>query len=183
MAGTPANARLWEDANVYVAFDPDDAPTPADADTVFDDTKWTLVGLLDGGQGFSEDVSEDETDQFAWGQRLMRTTRANFKLTKTFTAYEYNDAVRRLLWPGSTLSDTGGTLKIPRPERIKVAFETFDNDVTRRLISAYQAEVVRDGAQTEAEENVTSYGFIATIFPGGVNSDELFIEQLSGYTS
>lgn len=179
MSGDPSNANLWEDANVYIAFDPDTAVIPTDADTAFDNT-WELVGLLDGDQGFTTSRTEDVTKKFAWGQRLMRTSRRNFEETKSFRAYEYNEAVQRLLYPGSDAITAGEReLKIPRVERVKIAFETIEDDVVRRMISYYEAEVALNGDLNENEADVTGYPFLATIYPGGVNTDILWIEQIS----
>ncbi len=172
MSGDAANARLWADADVYVAFDLETDP-PADADTAFG-AGWDLVGLLDGDQGFVEARAEDVTDHFAWGGILMKTGRRNFKLTKTFTAFEHNDTTFRLRWPGST---QGGNIVVPRPERILVAFETREGDVVHRLISAYQAEVTLDGDVTENESDPASLAFVATIYPDAAGV--LFTEQNS----
>ncbi len=179
MSGDPSNAALWADANVYVAFDTGSAPTPADADTAFS-SAWELVGLLDGDQGFTLSRSQDVTKKFAWGQRLVRTSRRNFEETKSFTAFEYNTAVQRLLYPGSDDIAAGTReLKIPTIERVKIAFETIEGDVVHRLISYYEAEVSINGDMNENESDLTGYPFVATIYPGGVDTDILWIEQTS----
>lgn len=170
MSGDADNARLWADADVYVAFDLNTA-APADVDTAFG-AGWDLVGLLDGDQGFVESRSEDVTDHFAWGGILMKTGRRNFKLTKSFTAFEHNDTTFALRWPGST---AGGDIIVPRPDRILVAFETREGDTIHRLISAYQAEVTLDGDVTENESDPASLSFLATIFPDA--DGVLFTEQ------
>lgn len=179
MSGDPSNANLWEDANVYIAFDPDTAVIPADADTAFDNT-WDLVGLLDGDQGFTTARSEDITEKYAWGRRLIKTSRRNFKESKSFTAYEYNEAVQALLYPGSDPLTAGEReLLVPTVQRVKIAFETIENDVVRRMISYYEAEVALNGDLNENEADVTGYPFLATIFPGGDDVNILWLEQLS----
>lgn len=179
MSGDPSNANLWADANVYIAFDPDAAVIPADADTAFDNT-WELVGLLDGDQGFTTSRSEDVTQKYAWGQRLIKTSRRNFIETKTFRAFEYNEATQRLLYPGSDPITSGEReLKVPTVERVKIAFETIEDDVVRRMISYYQAEVALNGDLNENEADVTGYPFIATIYPGGPDTDILWYEQIT----
>jgi hypothetical protein len=157
--GDPQNARLWQDADVFVSFDLD-AEAPTDVDTEFG-TEWDLVGLLDGEQGFVHGRSEDVADHFAWGGILMRTSRRNFKQTVTFRCFERNETTHRLMWPGST----GGQIKVPKPERVKVAFEVRDGDQVRRLISAYQAEIVVDGDVTDNEQDIAAVQFVATIYP------------------
>lgn len=164
MAGDTLNARHWAEADVLVNFDPETANIPADADEAFDGD-WEIVGLLDGGQGFAESVSETTTPTYAWGKILIANIRSDFLLTRTFTAYEENDTTQRLLWPGSTLGS--GTLKVPQLERVKIAFETRDpsRGVTRRLISYQDAEVGRNGDVSEIETAPSTIPFIATIFP------------------
>lgn len=165
MAGDTLNARHWAEADVYVNFTPETATTPSDAEDPFGED-WDLVGLLDGGQGFAESVSETTTDTYAWGKVLIASVRSDFKLTRTFTAYEDNETTQRLLWPGS---DTPGVLKVPVLERIKIAFETRDlsRGITRRLISYQDAEVSRNGDVPEIEVAPSTIPFLATIFPDG----------------
>lgn len=158
MAGDPTNASLWTDADVYVG--PLTAADPATVDDPFG-VDWALVGLLDGDEGFTESRDEDKDDKYAWGGILVRTSRAHFKLTKSFTVLEDNATTRSLIWPGSTTSQ----LIVPVPERIKMAFETREGDTVKRLITAQYAEVDVDGDIQENETDLTSYSLVATIFP------------------
>lgn len=168
MAGDPANAALWVDADVYVG--PTTAAIPADVDTAFSGD-WDLVGLLDGEAGFPQTRDEEVNDFFAWGGILMRTSRRNFKLTIGFTAFEYNDVTRELIWPGSD----PGEIVVPTVVRRRIAFETREGDVVHRLISFHEAEVWVDGEINPNESAVTSYPFVATIYPDG--DGVLFTEQ------
>lgn len=168
MAGDPANATIWPDADVYTG--PTTALDPADVDTPFPGT-WDLVGLLDGEQGFVQARNEDVTDHYAWGGLIVRTSRKNFKQTVAFTALEDNDVTRDLVWPNSS----AGELVVPRPQRIKIAFEMREGDVVKRLISKYEAEVTVDGEITDNEADLTKYTLLATIFPD--SSGVLFVEQ------
>lgn len=170
MGGTPANATLWPDADVYVGATT--ATDPADVDTAFGGT-WDLVGLLDGDAGFAHSREEEVNDRFAWGGILVRTTRKNFKYTVKFTPLEWNTTVRDLVFPDSPT----GTIVVPRPKRIKIAFETREDDKVRRLISAYQAECAVDGDIEDKEDDLTKYSLIATIFP--TSDGDLFVEQNS----
>jgi hypothetical protein len=169
MAGNPANASLWADADVYVAFDLE-AGLPADASTEFG-AEWDLVGLLDGEAGFVETRTEEITDHYAWGGIIVRTGRRNFKLTRQFTALEYNATTRRLAWPGSA----EGERVVPHPEDILIAFEKRDDDKVHRLISAYRAECDVNGDLTENESELEKHPFVVTIFPDG--DGVLFTEQ------
>lgn len=170
MAGDPANVALWADADVYVGDT--DATDPADVDTEFG-VEWELVGLLNGDDGFTDTRDEDVNDHFAWGGILVRTSRKNFKFTRKFTALEYNDVTRDLLWPGSST----GELVVPKPQlnRKKIAFETREGDVVHRLISKYQAEISVDGDVNTNETDLTQYPLVATIYPDA--DGVLFTEQ------
>jgi hypothetical protein len=159
VAGDADNTRLWADADVYVSFDLE-AESPVDETTEFG-ADWELIGLLDGEQGFVETREEEETDHYAWGGILFKTGRRNFKLTRTFTAFEDNETTRRLRWPGSE----GDEIRVPRPERVLIEFETREGDLVRRVISAYQAEVKINGDVTENEVDPAALPFVATIFP------------------
>lgn len=171
MSGDPSNATIWPDADVYVGAT--DAADPADIDTAFG-VDWDLVGLLDGDQGFVQSREEQKTDHYAWGGILVRTSRRNFKLTVAFTLLEDNEVTRDLIWPGSS----AGELVVPRPARIKVAFETVEGTTKRRLISAYEAEVEINGDITDNEADLTQYQMLATIFPDTSSSPAvLFTEQ------
>lgn len=168
MSGDPTNANQWVDADVYVG--PTTATNPATVGTPFG-SGWELVGLLDGDAGFVESRNEDTNDVYAWGGILVKTTRRNFKLTKTFTALEYNFVTRDLIWPGSG----DGEIVVPRPVRKKIAFETVEGTKIRRLISAYEAEITVNGDITENESDVSKVEFVATIFPD--DNGVLFVEQ------
>lgn len=173
MAGDTTNTFLWSEADVYVA--PLGSTPPADANDAFDGS-WDLVGILDGTEGFTESRSEDTTDLFGWGGILLRTTRKNFKLTKTFTALEKNEVTHALQWPGSD-DDGNGTLIVPRPIRQLIAFETRDvaTGQVHRVISINEAEIDLNGDVAENEDSIAGLPFIATIFPNG--NGELFTEQ------
>ncbi|NDZ63559.1 Ig-like domain-containing protein [Streptomyces cyaneofuscatus] len=169
MAGDPTKANLWTDADVYVSFDLS-ATLPADANTPFG-PQWQLVGLLDGDEGFPENREEDTDDKFAWGGILVKTSRNHFKLTKSFTALEDNATVRRLVWPGSTETK----IKVPVPEKCKVAFETREGEKVRRLATSLYAECSLDGDHGENETDLESATIVATIYPNA--SKELFDRQ------
>src|SRR5690554_1355186 len=117
MGGDPSKAAVWAFADVYVGSL--EAENPASIDTEFG-SDWDLVGLLDGDAGFVYARQEEETDHYAWGGVLVRTSRRNFKQTVAFTALEDNPTTRALIWPGSSASQ----LIVPKPARIKIAFET-----------------------------------------------------------
>lgn len=171
MSGDPTNANLWADADVYVA--PTDAEIPAALETEFG-PDWELVGLLNGDNGFGQSRNEDTGDHYGWGGILIRTSRRNFKLTIGFTALEYNDVTRELIWPDSP----PGKIVVPRPKRIRIAFETREGPKVHRLISALDAEVAVNGDIVNNETALTNYPFLATIFPDASEDPAvLLIEQ------
>ncbi|MEU3447252.1 Ig-like domain-containing protein [Streptomyces thermolilacinus] len=169
MSGDPTKANLWTDADVYVSFDLS-ATFPADINAPFG-PQWELVGLLDGDEGFPEGREEDTDDKYAWGGILVKTSRTHFKLTKSFTALEDNATVRRLVWPGSTATK----IKVPRPEKVLVAFEVREGEKKRRLITSQYAECNLDGDRGENETDLESATIAATIFP--TSDGDLFDRQ------
>lgn len=172
MSGTPANASLWTDADVYTA--PIGTALPATITDPFI-AAWKQLGLLDGDDGFSEAREEDVGDHFGWGGVLLRTTRKNFKLTKKFTLLEDNTDTRALIWPGSP----AGSLVVPKPVNILLALETREGTKKRRVITALYAQVTVDGDITENESDITKYPMIATIFPTAASPAVLWTEQKS----
>ncbi len=171
MSGNTQNARLWADADVYIAESLTE-DNPEDIDTEFG-AGWGLVGLLNGEDGFTTAREEEKNDHYGWGGILIRTARRNFKLTKKFSALEDNAVTRGLVWPGSP----AGKIVVPRPARVKIGFEKRDGDVLHRLITANYAEVDVDGDINENETDLTKYELLSTIFPTA--EGDLFIEQKS----
>jgi len=169
MSGDTTKVNLWADADVYVAAI--GATVPADAATPFNGS-WTLVGLLDGDQGFEENRDEDVKEHFAWGGVLVATTHSKFKLSKKFTVLEDNVTTRALIWPGSTSTST----IVPVVGDILVAFETRNGGKVRRKITSNRAQVTVDGKISDNETDMTAVSLIATIYPN-TTTKELFIEQ------
>lgn len=160
MAGDPNNAELLTYADVYVG--PLSAPNPAGIDAPFSGA-WGLVGLLDGDDGLPEARDVDTDDKYAWGGILVRTSRAHFKLTKSFSALEDNLTTRALVWPGST--DTEVIVPVPVP--VKLAFEVQDKDTGKieRLITRRHAIIDVDGDIAKNETDLTKYQLAAVIYP------------------
>ena len=160
MSGDPTKAGLWADADVYyttnlAAVVPPDATTPFTSD-------WHLVGLLDGDAGFETEGKFGKVgDHFGWGGILIATTRSQWKETKKFSILEDNVYTRALVYPGSA----AGQISIPAIPQIKIAFETRNGGKTRRVVSTNYAQVERDGTIKENENDLTTVGLIATIFP------------------
>lgn len=168
MAIDPDNVNLWADADVFTA--PVGTAIPASSSTPFSGS-WAQLGILDGGDGFASARTETVTDHFGWGGMLIKTSRKDFKLVYKFSTLEDNAATRALRWPGSTV----GVIKVPVPQKTKIAFETRDsNGKVHRMISRNYAliEVASDLVENETDPAKTQ--FTATIFPDadGVLFDE-----------
>lgn len=178
MAGTPTNAALWQNADVYLA----DAATagPADVSAAWDVDDWSLVGLLDGDEGFAE-AREDQSDEFyAWGGILVRKTKSKHKRTVKFVALEDNAVVFGLVNPGSTRATVSGlttaTVKIPTNAEFAIGFEVRDGDKVKRR-SVKRATVEEIGEIKETESGLTAYEITVLIYP---EADGTLYTELSG---
>ncbi|HET8581770.1 MAG TPA: hypothetical protein VFL65_00850 [Jatrophihabitans sp.] len=170
MSGDPKNAAVWANADVYIgaldAVDPvGGAPFGSD---------WDAVGLLNGDDGFDEKIATDSNDFYAWGGILVATTRKNFKLTRSFTAYEDNATVFDLWYPGHdvTFNPDGyaGTINVPDLQaKFKIAFETRQGSQIKRVISKNYAQVDERGDSKEGEGDLASRAFTVAIYPAAVN--------------
>lgn len=156
MAGNPANAALWANADVFVG--PVGATLPTDLTTPWDqvDPEWGLVGLLNGENGFVETREEEVNQHFAWGGLLVRISRAQHQRNITFTALEDNDVVFDLINPGSERDTTGGLttsiVRVPTPDTFAIGFETRDGvNVRRRVVKTAQIQEMGDVVDSESE--------------------------------
>ena len=155
----PNNAAIWANADVYIA--PLGSTIPADAGTAFNGS-WTLLGLLDGGDGFVETRTEDVADHFAWGGILVRTSRKNFKLVKTFSVLEDNVTTRSLIWPGSSATQ----IVVPYPAKLMIAFETRDAyGKVRRMITQNYGQIQVAGNILDNEADLKKVNLEAVIYP------------------
>lgn len=178
MAGDPLNARLWTDADIWLATSLTSS-NPADANTPFG-AGWNLLGLLDGDDGLPESRDEDTADYYAWGGNIVRTSRKNFKLTKKFSTLEDNQWTRSLLWPGSTTTQ----IVVPKPGKSKLAFETRDKatGLVERLITRNYAEITLDGDRDVNETDLAKAVFAAVIYPdaNGILFDRQVSQAVTG---
>lgn len=167
MSGDPANTAVWGDADVLIAPISATIPTGNAAFSV----DWNYIGLLDGSDGFTENVETSSTDHSAWGAGVVATTYGDQKTTKTFTALEDNDVVLDLMYDASALTYTDGTsytgdLKVKDfTSKVRIAFVTYSGDNEKRLISANYATIAMSGAAAESEDSLQTRQFTATIYP------------------
>lgn len=186
MAGNPDNAAVWQNADVLIAAL--GSPTPVDGTTGDPDgsafsADWDAVGLLNGDDGFTESMDMDTSDFYAWGGILVATTRRNFKLTRQFTAYEDNQTVKDLVWPGHTLTFDGsggytGTLVTPDLQyKFMIAFEVRQGTQIKRVISKNYAQIDERGEATESESDLQSRQLTVAIYP---DADGVLFETYKG---
>jgi hypothetical protein len=171
MSGNPANAAVWSNADVYIG--PLTATIPVDGEP-FDST-WDLVGLLNGDDGFTEKMTHDSKDFYAWGGILVATTRKNFKLTRSFTAYEDNATVHGLWYAGSTLTYdavggyTGDVVSPDLNKQFLIGFEVRKSDGTVRRVftkgGSNFAQVDERGDSKEGESDLAARAFTIAIYP------------------
>lgn len=171
MAGNPNNASVWAYADVYIGSM--DAEIPADGEDFGPD--WDAVGLLNGDDGFSETMDVDSSDHFAWGGILVATTRSNFKLTRSFTAFEDNETVFDLVYAGHDVAFSGdgsysGDVHVPDLQaRFKIAFVTRSGTgadaQVKRVISKNYAQVEERGDAQESETEISSRAITVAIYP------------------
>lgn len=167
MAGSVANAAVWADADVFIAAEDAVAPVGG-AD--FDTEDWTFVGLLNGDDGFNESRELESNDFYAWGGILVATTRRNFKLQRSFTTLEDNEAVFSIAWPGSDVTfdneDYTGELSVPNLQhRFKIAFELETGDKIKRVICRNYTQVEEVGEVSESESDLATRPITVTIYP------------------
>ena len=162
--GDVANPRIWVDADVYVA----DVGTvaPADVDDAWA-VGWEPLGLL-SDDGMTESRDDDETDHFAWGGKLVRTTRSKHKRAFTVTVLEQNPAVWQLVNPGSdavsALGITTRTVKVPQSNPKAFGLQWVDGDVIRRRIIP-RGEAVPSGDIEISDSDMESFELSITIYP------------------
>lgn len=176
MAGDPKNAAVWAGADVFIAAI--GATLPSGGAPFGDD--WDAVGLLNGDDGFTESIGTDNSDFFAWGGILVATTRKNFKLTRQFTAYEDNETMFDLWYPGHdvTFGPTGnedgyeGDIYVPDLQhKFLIGFQTRTGNTIKRVISANYAQLDSRGDSKEGESDLASRQATVAIYPAAEDED------------
>jgi hypothetical protein len=175
MAGNVDNPRLWTGADLWVA--PKGTTEGVSDLSIALTTPWVAVGLL-SEDGASEARDEDSNDFYAWGGKLIRTTRSKHKRTITVTALEDSDLVFKLVNPGSTSATATGTntrtVKIPSSSDHRAfCLELFDGSVHKRRVIP-NGEVTEVGEISLSESDLTAYELTITIYPGA--DDTLYVD-------
>jgi len=174
MSRNPDNAKIWQDARVWFALASSARPTlPLTADEAPDELTWMELGLLDGADGFGEERSFDETEHFAWGLGLIKIGTRNYRLNRTMSLLEDNEATRQILWPGSTETK----LLMPKPVFGWLGFEGMDDlGAVERLWTVRPARLTVPN-NNRNETDITKLEVTANIFANGAS--ELFDRQVS----
>jgi hypothetical protein len=165
MAGDVDNPRIWINADVYHAPEGSTMPTTPAAAL---DPAFEALGLL-SDDGMTESREEEQTDHYAWGGILVRTTRAKHKRTFTVTALEDNGRVFSVVNPGSTVTIAGANVTrghyVPTEPNVRAwVIETVDGDITRRLCVA-RGEVTSVGDVVSSDSEMTGYELTITVYP------------------
>ncbi|MFF9690226.1 hypothetical protein [Streptomyces sp. NPDC014623] len=173
MAGDTDNPRLWEGADFYAA--PVGTTAPTDVVAALDEG-WLAVGLL-SEDGASESRDQDSTDHYAWGGKLVRTTKSKHKRTIKVTCLEDNLVVFGLVNPGSTATTTDGVttriVKVPKTDPRAFLLELRDGEITKRRILP-KGEVSEVGEIPMSDSALTAYELTITIYPAA--DDTLYID-------
>lgn len=170
MAGTPANARVWINADVYVA--PLGTTAPTDVATAWA-AAWKVVGLL-SEEGMTEAREDDSTDHYAWGSILIRTTRSKHKRSFVVAVLEDGLTVQGIVNPGSTSVTSAGptppagtvtrTIRVPGVNIQAFGFQFADGTVTRR-IAIPRGEVVEVGDVTYSDADLYMRELTINVLP------------------
>lgn len=171
MARNPDNAKIWQDARVFVSDEETRPALPASISVAVSETDWPEAGILDGEDGFGEERSQDETKHYGWGIGLIKVGGRNYELSRTFSPLEDNATVRGLVLPGST--DT--KIVLPRPVYRWIGFETTsDFGEIERLFSTKKARIWVP-ANNRNEADITKWEVQVSLFANDLK--EVFDRQ------
>lgn len=165
MAGSTVNPRIWVNADVYVAPVGTAGPTGVAAAW---GAGWTALGLL-SEDGMTEKNEQDQTDHYAYGAILVRTTKSKQKRTIKVTCLEDTPIVWGLVNPGSTAATATGittrTVKVRNvPDPRAFGLQLVDGSIiTRRIIP--NAEVIEVGEVSMKDDEMAMYELMITIYP------------------
>lgn len=175
MAGDIENPRLWTGADLWTGAVGTALPTTLGA-AMTTVPAWKAVGLL-SEDGASESRDEDTSDFYAWGGKLVRTTRSKHKRSIKVTCLEDNLVVFDLVNPGSTVATAAGvntrTVKVPKSEKRSFVLEMVDGDISRRR-HIPTGEVTEVGEVTLSETDLQAFELTITIYPGA--DDSLYVD-------
>ncbi|OHU48107.1 hypothetical protein [Mycobacteroides chelonae] len=178
MAGNPDNVKIYTEADVLLwmgSAPPTTADLPATITDPFVTTagKWGFLGLLVGDAGIDTAREWDEKDITAWGYGTIIVASKDFKLTRKVSALEDNEAMQRIILPGSTESE----IVVPDPLNEYIAFErrTAKGEI-RREISKRPARLWVPNIK-DAEGDATPREIECRIFPDSAR--RLFAAQQS----
>ena len=159
------NARIWTGAEVWVADYGSTAPT--DLTTALD-AAFKELGLLTQDDGISSEHSETETEHYAYGNTLVRTSKTKAKDQFKMVAMEDTDLVFHLANPGSeSATATGVTTRIRRPRNYGLAIKAVVLELVDGTVAARRyfprVQFAQTGGGTLTDNAITGREFTATI--------------------
>lgn len=162
------NPRIWLNADVYTAPVGTTRPTNVTTSWTAVSPLWAPLGLLSQDDGMTETRDQDVTDHYAWGNILVRTTKAKIKFSFQVTALEDNPTVFDLIYPGSTdLSISGTTTRtvvVPVANPRSFGFEFVDGTkIKRRIIPTGEITDISDVAINDSD--MAGYQFTIAVYP------------------
>lgn len=178
MAGDTDNPRIWLNADVYAA-DTDHGAAPTDVTSALN-AAFEALGLL-SEDGMTEGREEEQTDHYAYGGILVRTTRSKHKRTFVVTALENTPVVFDLVNPGSTAATNAGvttrTIKVPTttPNRKSFVLHHVDGDTIRRRYIP-TGEVTEVGEVSITDNEMEAFELTITVYP---DADGVLYEDIS----
>lgn len=166
--GSISNPRIWLNADVYTAPVGTTAPTNVTSTWTSVSPLWLPLGLLSQDDGMTETRDQDVTDHYAWGNILVRTTKAKIKFSFQVTALEDTPTVFDLIYPGSvdvtTLGVTTRTVKVPTTNPRAFGFEFVDGTVIKRRIIP-TGEIVDISDISINDSDMAGYQFTINAYP------------------
>lgn len=165
------NARIWTTATIHIAPYGTTAPTTrvSALDAAFED-----VGIVTQDEGITRSSSNSETQHFAYGDLLIRSTYQ--KSVDQFVAIlmEDTDLLFHLANPGSTSSTTAGeTTRTAGSYNYgaairAVVFELTDGDIESRLYMP-RVQFKQTGGGTFSDNAITGREFTGTLLAANID--------------
>lgn len=160
MSGTPSQAPIWGEFDVYVSTDLSVA-LPASAAASMPVGWGTPVGLMEGDTAIAFAQEEDVTPIFDFNGNFIGESHKNFMETVKFTILEDNAKTRALVHPGSP----AGSIITPTIVPVKMALQASAGTRIHRLITDNCAYVRVDGGWDWKTAGIVNTPLIASIVP------------------
>ena len=166
------NARIWTTAEVWIADYGSTAPTTIAGAL---DAAFTDAGIITQDDGIARSYSNSETQHFAYGDLLIRTSYQKSVDAFTFVTLENTDLLFHLANPGSESSTTTGvTTRIARSYNYGLAvkavvLELSDGDIESRLYLP-RVQFKQTGGGTLSDNAIEGREFTGTILASTIGA-------------